>query len=233
MPTAVIADTDPSLREVFQQFLSQRGYIVHTAPDGHEALRLLRAEHPQVMLLEHHLPGMTGLDVLRYVQAHSPQVGVILIAEALDAATREAARALGAVACLEKPVAPPDLERCLVGRSPQDPRGAPRVSLPDRPLVQVPELRGVRLLDLSRMGARIEHLDEVPVGTSCTLTLPPPFPALSFLAHVVWTTMIERKHHPQGDPPRVARSGLRFAPLPGPQFAALADGLQRLAAASR
>ncbi len=229
MPTAVIADTDPTLRETFRQFLTQRGYIVHAAPDGPEALRLLQTEHPQVLLLDNNLPGMTGLDVLRYVQAHSPQVGVILIAEDLDKATCEAARALGVRACLEKPVAPPDLEQCLLGRSPRDPRGAPRISLPDRPLVRVPEIPGARLLDVSRMGARIEHLDAVPAGTRCTLPLPPPLPALSVPAHVVWCTMIERRHQPPGEPARVARSGLRFASLPGPQFAALADALRRLA----
>jgi hypothetical protein len=44
--------------------------------------------------------------------------------------------------------------------------------------------------------------------------------------------VIERKRQPQGEPHLVARSGLRFAPLTGPQHAVLADALQRLAAAS-
>jgi len=101
-------------------------------------------------------------------------------------------------------------------------RAAPRATLPDQPAVRVRESREVRLLDLSRDGARIEHLDLFRPGAVCPLELPPPFASLTLSAKVVWCSVIGRKRRPGGDFHLVSRSGLRFSKLTTAQDAALA-----------
>ena len=112
-------------------------------------------------------------------------------------------------------------------------RAAPRATLPDQPAVRVREGREVRLLDLSRDGARIEHLDLFRPGAACPLELPPPFASLTLSAKVVWCSVIGRKRRPGGESHLVSRSGLRFAKLTAAQDAALAWllGPQRQSAA--
>jgi hypothetical protein len=104
----------------------------------------------------------------------------------------------------------------------QERRAAPRAALPDQPAVRAYEGREVRLLDLSRAGARIEHLDLLRPGAACPLELPPPFASLTVPAKVVWCNVIGRKRRPGGESRLVSRSGLRFAKLTGAQDAALA-----------
>jgi len=112
-------------------------------------------------------------------------------------------------------------------------RAAPRATLPDQPAVRVREVREVRLLDLSRDGARIEHLDLFRPGTAFPLELPSPFGSLTVPAKVVWCSVIGRKSRLGGESHLVSRSGLRFAKLTAAQDAALAWllGPQRQSAA--
>lgn len=104
----------------------------------------------------------------------------------------------------------------------QERRATPRAALRDQPAVRVQEGREVRLLDLSRDGARIEHLDLFRPGVSCPLELPPPFASLSLPARVVWCSVIGRKRRSGGEFHLVSRSGLRFGKLTTAQDAALA-----------
>jgi hypothetical protein len=104
----------------------------------------------------------------------------------------------------------------------QERRATPRAALPGQPAVRVHEGREVRLLDLSREGARIEHLDLFRPGAAFPLELPPPFGSLTVPAKVVWCRVIGRKPRPGGESHLVSRSGLRFAQLSAAQDAALA-----------
>ncbi len=100
-------------------------------------------------------------------------------------------------------------------------RAVPRATLANT-TVRVREGREVRLLDLSRDGARIEHLDLFRPGVACPLELPPPVGSLTVHARVVWCSVIGRKRQPGGEPHLLSRSGLRFADLTVAQDAALA-----------
>jgi hypothetical protein len=104
----------------------------------------------------------------------------------------------------------------------RDRRAAPRAILADRPAARAHEAKEVCVLDLSRDGARIEHLDLLRPGAPCSLELPQPFGALTLPARVVWCTVVGRTRRPGGESHLVSRSGLRFATLNVAQHAALA-----------
>ncbi len=57
----LVVDDDPAIREILGALLSEEGYTVIEAPDGVEALRLLRAaEEPMIALLDIWMPRLGG-----------------------------------------------------------------------------------------------------------------------------------------------------------------------------
>ncbi len=91
---------------------------------------------------------------------------------------------------------------------------------------------GVRLLDLSIAGARIEHPDLLSQGTICTLDLPPPLGPLHLSARVVWSMAIGDERPPQGGRRLRYQSGLAFTDVTAEQQAILASLLQQLTQAA-
>jgi CheY-like chemotaxis protein len=53
------------LRKAAETTLRRHGYVVSTAADGEEALRLVRAESPDLVVLDLIMPKLQGFDVLR------------------------------------------------------------------------------------------------------------------------------------------------------------------------
>lgn len=63
-PTILIIDDDDDLREGLAELLEENGYQVEVAPDGQQGLdRLLRGARPAAVLLDIHMPHMTGIEV--------------------------------------------------------------------------------------------------------------------------------------------------------------------------
>lgn len=69
-PTILVIDDSAAIRKLVDNHLSQEGYRVHLAPTGEEGLRLARELRPDLILLDHQLPGTTGLEVCRKIVAH-------------------------------------------------------------------------------------------------------------------------------------------------------------------
>jgi DNA-binding response OmpR family regulator len=64
----LIVDDDALLRRSLSFNLEQNGYRVSTAGNAEDALALARRDLPDLILLDIGLPGMDGLDALRYIQ---------------------------------------------------------------------------------------------------------------------------------------------------------------------
>ncbi|MBZ5638548.1 MAG: response regulator [Acidobacteriia bacterium] len=63
--TVLVADDNPKVVGMAERLLEEAGYNVLVAADGVETLRVLREEHPDLLLLDLLMPRMTGFDVLR------------------------------------------------------------------------------------------------------------------------------------------------------------------------
>ncbi len=104
-PTAgsvLVVDDDAGIRELLRTILAGAGYAVHTAMDGGEALRLFREHHPDVILLDLHMPGVDGWGFARaYQKEPGPHAPVVIITAAQDA--QRSAAEIGAVGHLAKP----------------------------------------------------------------------------------------------------------------------------------
>jgi len=98
----VVADDHLSVREGLRAVLStDEGFeLVGVASDGEEALEIVRAQQPDLVVLDSDMPKRTGLEVLRTIQTDLPQVDVVMFT--LDDGIREAALRAGASAVVTK-----------------------------------------------------------------------------------------------------------------------------------
>lgn len=67
-PTVLVVDDEKTIRDVLEYNLCREGYSVLTAVDGEQAIRLARMEHPDLIILDIMLPGVSGLDVCRAIR---------------------------------------------------------------------------------------------------------------------------------------------------------------------
>ncbi len=61
------------------KFLSEEGYSVIVANDGHAAIKFLRLEDIKLVLTDLRMPGADGMEVLRTAMQINPKIAVVLI----------------------------------------------------------------------------------------------------------------------------------------------------------
>jgi PAS domain S-box-containing protein len=114
--TIVYAEDNEVNVQLVRQILALRpGWHLKVARNGHEALALVKAEPPDLLLLDMHLGDMTGFEVDDALQAHPRTRDVTRVALSADAMPDRvhAARARGFSAYLTKPLDVVVLLRCL------------------------------------------------------------------------------------------------------------------------
>lgn len=67
----MIVEDDDDLREIFTQALKTAGYETHESSTGTDAFRKLETITPHLIVLDLHLPEISGIDVLKHIQADS------------------------------------------------------------------------------------------------------------------------------------------------------------------
>ena len=120
-PTVMIVEDDVMIREMMDITLSQAGYRVMAVGSGESALDLLRRIKVDLVLLDVHMPQMSGLDVLMAMTRIGRQTPpVVMVTANRQADTVAEAMRLGCVGYMAKPFAPGDLlgrvARALAGR---------------------------------------------------------------------------------------------------------------------
>ena len=75
----LIAEDDRNIRAGVADALELEGYIPVEAPDGGAALRLYHEHHPDLLLLDIMMPGLSGYDVCRRVRQDDPLIPIIML----------------------------------------------------------------------------------------------------------------------------------------------------------
>jgi len=77
----LVVDDEPHIRRILQFLLEQEGFSVELAANGEEALACLKAEKPDLILLDVMMPKLDGFSVLRQIRANfdTRQIPVILL----------------------------------------------------------------------------------------------------------------------------------------------------------
>jgi two-component system, cell cycle response regulator DivK len=106
--TVLIVDDQFELRAIHGAYLERHGYRVLTAVDGDTALDTVRAQLPDLILLDHSLPGRTGVEVARELKSDpaTAQIPIVMVTAHPYGAVGRKARAAGCAAFLAKPCMP-------------------------------------------------------------------------------------------------------------------------------
>ena len=99
----LVVDDEHLIRWSLEQNLKKQGYEVQTAPTGEDALRLLREDPPELVLLDVQLPGMNGLQVLEKIKEIDEEIIVIMVTALGVLETAVKAMRMGAHDYLNKP----------------------------------------------------------------------------------------------------------------------------------
>ena len=110
-PRLLIADDDRDFRATLVDVLRSRGFDTLEAGDGDEALDVLHHQRVHLLLLDMHMPRMSGLETIHRLRALELEVAVpwILISATLDDTIVAEARAAAAFSILPKPLRLPQL----------------------------------------------------------------------------------------------------------------------------
>ena len=99
----LVVDDEQLIRWSLEQNLKKQGYEVMTAGSGEDALRLLREEAPDLMLLDIQLPGISGMEVLEKVKEMEEEIIVIMVTALGVLETAVKAMRIGAYDYINKP----------------------------------------------------------------------------------------------------------------------------------
>jgi len=108
--TILIVEDDEMIRELMDITLSQAGYAVLTAGSGEAALDLMRRVRVGLVLLDVHMPRMSGIEVLATMRRRN-RAGppVLMVTANRQPETVQKAISLGCAGYVAKPFAPGDL----------------------------------------------------------------------------------------------------------------------------
>jgi len=98
----LVVDDEKEVTYTLEGFFLARGYKMLTALSGDEAIIVIEQKRPDVVLLDMKMPGLNGIEVLRYIKKNYPEIKVIVIT-AYDEEYRERAEQAGAESFLSKP----------------------------------------------------------------------------------------------------------------------------------
>jgi CheY-like chemotaxis protein len=103
-PSLLITDDDPDFRETLEGVFAPRGFRTLLAGDGEEALHIVRTQEVHLVLLDMHMPKLTGLETLRLVKQFKALMPCILLSAQWDDGLIEQARSAQAFLILPKPI---------------------------------------------------------------------------------------------------------------------------------
>ena len=113
-PRIALVDDESSVRIALGRLLRVADYEVRVYASGEEFLGALGDDLPDCALLDVHLPGLSGIEVLMRLQISHPQLPVVFITASHDPAIELSAMRAGGQRVLRKPVSGSELLASIV-----------------------------------------------------------------------------------------------------------------------
>jgi two-component system response regulator AtoC len=102
MATLLIVDDDTLIRDTLHELFSA-SHECHTADRAEQALAYLDVENYDVVITDISMPGLSGREILKYIQARNTATPVIVISGRPDEADGQSLVEMGAFAYFKKP----------------------------------------------------------------------------------------------------------------------------------
>jgi DNA-binding response OmpR family regulator len=110
----LLVDDEEHMLRLLRFALKPVSASIHCVKCGDDAVEFIKANHPQLVLLDYAMSGMNGVETLRLIRAQegdSAAVPVIMLTARDQTAIRKEAAGLHVAAFLTKPFSPSDLVR--------------------------------------------------------------------------------------------------------------------------
>jgi FixJ family two-component response regulator len=104
VPYVAIVDDEEPVRKALKRLLRASGLEAETYASGKDFLAANAERSPDCVILDLHMPGMSGLQVLQELKAARSVLPAVVITAYDEPATREQCLAAGAAAYLRKPL---------------------------------------------------------------------------------------------------------------------------------
>jgi len=104
VPCVAIVDDEEGIRKALSRLLRASGLEAESYANGQEFLDAAAEHRPDCVVLDLHMPGMSGLQVLRKLKAAGQRLSVVVITAHDEPETRERCIDAGACAYLRKPL---------------------------------------------------------------------------------------------------------------------------------
>jgi len=109
----LVVDDEGALRALLSAVIKGEGLKSIEAPDGETALKMIKSESPDVMLLDIRLPDISGMEVLRLARKIDPNLSVIVLTGYADTPGAVNAMKAGAFDYLSKPFEVKDIVKVI------------------------------------------------------------------------------------------------------------------------
>ena len=110
-PRIVLIDDNRAWLETLGEYLRAKGYTVWTAQNAAQGLACLAQHRVSLVICDYHLPGMSGLELVRHLRKYQKDVAVLMISSDEEPALVARALAEGARAFVAKTSSPSVLLR--------------------------------------------------------------------------------------------------------------------------
>jgi two-component system response regulator AdeR len=107
-PLVLVVEDEPAIADILVAYLRRDGFRTLCAGDGQAGLAAFARERPALVLLDIHLPGMDGVDVLKNIRAED-DTPVIMVTALADDVDKLLALRMGADDYVVKPYSPPEV----------------------------------------------------------------------------------------------------------------------------
>ena len=95
IPTLIVVDDEPDFRAILQTRLGAEGWRVLQAGDIAGLYELLEEYHPDVVVLDHSLPGITGIDAAKVLLRNNFDRPIVIFSAYLTPELKQTCRELG------------------------------------------------------------------------------------------------------------------------------------------
>jgi FixJ family two-component response regulator len=103
LEVAIVDDEEP-VRKALDRLLRASGMVAHSFPSGQTFLDSIVTTRPDCLILDLHMPGLTGLQVLEKLRSCRPPLPTIVISGHDEPENQVRCLAVGASAYLRKPI---------------------------------------------------------------------------------------------------------------------------------
>ncbi len=109
--TVLIVEDEPDIRKLLQYNLTQEHFKVVEAQDGEQALKILKREKPNLIILDLMLPGLSGLEICRTLREHpeTARLPILVLTAKAGEADKVIGLEMGADDYLAKPFSPREM----------------------------------------------------------------------------------------------------------------------------